>query len=190
MRHTTLLLALAALATTSCSLQLDSQYGLRWDRRVTVPPRAESEITDAQPTAEAEAVTEVHAVESEPQIETARPYAAPDAEEADLALPFGIEMAELPEALVPHVERRLEKIKEEQSNHQHVKKSLSDPTGSIAIKIAGVVLGVCVALIGALALFVGYFVNLFDSDEAQRFFQLGVVFLVLGAMFIILPQFI
>lgn len=36
MRHTTLLLALAALAATSCSLQLDSQYGLRWDRRVPV----------------------------------------------------------------------------------------------------------------------------------------------------------
>ena len=27
MRHTTLLLALAVLAATSCSLQLDSQYG-------------------------------------------------------------------------------------------------------------------------------------------------------------------
>jgi len=27
-------LSLAALAATSCSLQLDSQYGLRWDRRV------------------------------------------------------------------------------------------------------------------------------------------------------------
>ncbi len=190
LKRTPLLLALAALAATSCSLQIDSQYGLRWDRRVTVPQRSESEVTEAQPPAETEAVPEVHAVESKPQIETVRPYAAPHAEEADLALPFGIEMAELPEALVPHVERRLEKTKQEQSNEQHVKKSLADPTGSIAIKIAGVVLGVCVALIGALAIFVGYFVNLFDSDEAQRFFQLGVVFLVLGALFIILPQFI
>jgi hypothetical protein len=29
-----IVLSLAALAATSCSLQLDSQYGLRWDRRV------------------------------------------------------------------------------------------------------------------------------------------------------------
>lgn len=29
-----IVLFLAALAATSCSLQLDSQYGLRWDRRV------------------------------------------------------------------------------------------------------------------------------------------------------------
>jgi hypothetical protein len=42
MRHTTLLLALAALAATSCSLQLDSQYGLRWERRLPVP-KQESE---------------------------------------------------------------------------------------------------------------------------------------------------
>jgi len=41
MRHTTLLLALAALAATSCSLQLDSQYGLRWDRRVPVQKHSE-----------------------------------------------------------------------------------------------------------------------------------------------------
>lgn len=31
MRHTTLLLTLAALAAISCSLQIDSQYGLRWE---------------------------------------------------------------------------------------------------------------------------------------------------------------
>ena len=34
-KFTTLLAALAL--TTSCSLQLDSQYGLRWDRRVLAP---------------------------------------------------------------------------------------------------------------------------------------------------------
>lgn len=45
MRHTTLLLALAALAATSCSLHLDSQYGLRWDRRVPVD-RSRSEVHD------------------------------------------------------------------------------------------------------------------------------------------------
>lgn len=32
-----ILLYLAALAATSCSLQLDSQYGLRWDPKVTAP---------------------------------------------------------------------------------------------------------------------------------------------------------
>lgn len=37
MRRTTLLFAFAALAATSCSLQLDSQYGLRWNRRLPSP---------------------------------------------------------------------------------------------------------------------------------------------------------
>jgi hypothetical protein len=41
MKHHTLFLAIAALAATSCSLQLDSQYGLRWDRRVPVQKHSE-----------------------------------------------------------------------------------------------------------------------------------------------------
>jgi hypothetical protein len=48
---TTLLAALAL--TTSCSLQLDSQYGIRWDRRVLVPKdqtaHAESQSNVAPP---------------------------------------------------------------------------------------------------------------------------------------------
>jgi hypothetical protein len=47
MRNTTLLLALAALAATSCSLQLDSQYGLRWDR--SVPAMRHSENRSQEP---------------------------------------------------------------------------------------------------------------------------------------------
>ena len=47
MRHTTLLLALAALAATSCSLQLDTQYGLRWDR--SVPAMRHSENQSQEP---------------------------------------------------------------------------------------------------------------------------------------------
>lgn len=41
MRHTTLLLAFAALAATSCSLQLDSQYGLRWEPKTHAVPNSE-----------------------------------------------------------------------------------------------------------------------------------------------------
>ncbi len=33
MRKTTLLLVFAAIAATSCSLQVDSQYGMRWEQR-------------------------------------------------------------------------------------------------------------------------------------------------------------
>jgi hypothetical protein len=33
MRNTTLLFVLAAIAATSCSLQIDSQYGMRWEER-------------------------------------------------------------------------------------------------------------------------------------------------------------
>ena len=38
MRNITLLLVFAALAATSCSLQLDSQYGLRWEPSVKTAP--------------------------------------------------------------------------------------------------------------------------------------------------------
>ena len=47
MRHITLLLAFAALAANSCSLQLDSQYGLRWDR--SVPAMRHSENQSQEP---------------------------------------------------------------------------------------------------------------------------------------------
>lgn len=39
----TLLLAFAALTVTSCSLQLDSQYGLRWDRSVSAMRHSENQ---------------------------------------------------------------------------------------------------------------------------------------------------
>jgi hypothetical protein len=42
-----LILFLAALAATSCSLQLDSQYGLRWDR--SVPAMRQSENQSLEP---------------------------------------------------------------------------------------------------------------------------------------------
>jgi len=61
----TLLLALAVLAATSCSIHLDSQYGLRWDHRVTVPQRAESDINKAQPEVEPEVAPECYVAESE-----------------------------------------------------------------------------------------------------------------------------
>jgi hypothetical protein len=189
MKHTTLLLAFAALASTSCSLQLDSQYGLRWDRRVTVPQRAESDFTEAQPEVEPEVAPEWYVAESESPTETARHMAAPEAADFEVSLPFGIQIEELPEAVAPHVERRLEKLHADQTTHQQVNKSLADSAGSVALKVAGVILGICLTLLGALALFVGYFVSIFDTDEAQEFFRLGVVFLVLGALFIIVPQF-
>ena len=56
MRHTTLLLAFAALAFTSCSLQLDSQYGLRWEPKTHAVPNTErsQKSTSAPETALAE----------------------------------------------------------------------------------------------------------------------------------------
>lgn len=189
MKHPIILLALAALAITSCSLQLDSQYGLRWDRRVTVPQRAESDVTEDQPEVEPELALEWYAGESEPPTETAQHMAAPEATDFEVSLPFGIQLGDLPEDAQPHVERRLEKLHANQTTHQQENKSLADSAGSVALKVAGVILGICLTLLGALALFVGYFVSIFDTDEAQEFFRLGVVFLVLGALFIIVPQF-
>ena len=184
----TLLLALAALAATSCSIQFDSQYGLRWYRLVTVPQRAESDFTEAQPKVEPDVAPEWFATESEPPTETAPHMAAPEATDFEVSLPFGIQMDDLPEAAQPHVERRLEKLRADQTTHQQVNKSLADSAGAITLKIAVVILGICLTLFGALALFVGYLVSIFDSDEALQFFRLGAAFLVLGALFIIVPQ--
>lgn len=59
MKHQTLFLAIATLAATSCSVQLDSQYGLRWDRRIYAP---HSEPAD-EPTPEVATANEAASVE-------------------------------------------------------------------------------------------------------------------------------
>jgi hypothetical protein len=50
MRNTTLLFVFAAIAATSCSLQIDSQYGMRWEERRLEQPhrRTESQPISAQ----------------------------------------------------------------------------------------------------------------------------------------------
>ena len=53
----TLLLALVALAATSCSLQLDSQYGLRWDRSIPVQRHHEAEPKHTETIAASTTVT-------------------------------------------------------------------------------------------------------------------------------------
>jgi len=188
MKHTTLLLAFAALASTSCSLQLDSQYGLRWDRRVTVPQRAESDFTEAQPEVEPEVAPEWYAAESEPPTETAQHMAAPEATDFEVSLPFGIQLGDLPEAAQPHVERRLEKLHTQSASNHQKKMSLVDSAASTVLKIVTVVLGICLILLGGLLLFIGYLVSFFDSDQANDLYQLGLLFIVLGALIILVPQ--
>jgi hypothetical protein len=188
MRHTTLLLALAALAATSCSLQLDSQYGLRWDRRVTVPQRAESDFSEAQPEVEPEVAPEWYAAESEPPTETAQHMAAPEAKDFEVSLPFGIQMNDLPKAAQPQIERRLEKLQMQSASNHQVKKSVDNSAASTVLKIVTVVLGICLILLGGLLFFIGYLVSFFDSDQADELYQLGILFIVLGALIILVPQ--
>jgi len=191
MRQTTLLLAFAALAAASCSLQLDSQYGLRWDRRVTAPQRAESETSVDRATAEPEVAPEFYAADSEPQTEAVQALTATGGEDFEAALPFGIQLDDLPEGVAPQVERRLEKLNEQRTATEgQTNKSLARSAGSIVLKIAGVILGVGFMLIGALAFLIGYLISIVDTDEAQKYFGLGVAFLVLGVLFIIIPQFL
>lgn len=67
MRRTTLLFAFAALAATSCSLQLDSQYGLRWNRRLPSPTQNSEHPFNLEETNTNEyhdAVTEVNPLSS------------------------------------------------------------------------------------------------------------------------------
>jgi uncharacterized membrane protein len=189
LKHTTLLLALAALAATSCSLQIDSQYGLRWDRRVTVPQRSESEVTEAQPPAETEVVPEVHAVESKPQIETVRPYAAPHAEEADLALPlFGISIDDLPETVALEVEKHLINLKTDRITVNQNNKSVKDEVVSIAFKIASIIVGIVLILLGILLLVLAYLASVvYLDDEAEILTTRGLILLTVGLLFLFLP---
>ena len=53
-----LVLSLAALAATSCSLQFDSQYGLRWDRSIPAQRHHEAEPKHTEPIAAATTVTD------------------------------------------------------------------------------------------------------------------------------------
>ena len=89
---------------------------------MTVPQRAESDFTEAQPEVEPEVAPEWCAAESEPPTETAQHMAAPEATDFEVSLPFGIQMDDLPEAEQPHVERRLEKLHADQTTHQQVNK--------------------------------------------------------------------
>ena len=52
------LLFLAALAATSCSLQLDSQYGLRWDRSIPAQRHHEAEPKHTETIAASTTVTD------------------------------------------------------------------------------------------------------------------------------------
>ena len=184
----TLLLALAALAATSCSLQLDSQYGLRWDRRVTVPQRAESDFTEAQPEAEPEVTLEWYATESEPPTNPVQHMAAPEATDFEVSLPFGIQIDDLPEAAQPHIERQLEKLHTQSASNNKVNKSIVDSAASTVLKIVTVVLGICLILLAGLLLFIGYLVSFFNSDQAFELYQIGILFIVLGALIILVPQ--
>ena len=59
MRNTALLLVLMAIAATSCSLQIDSQYGMRWEQR---RPEQRHRRTDFKPI-DAQAATSPVALE-------------------------------------------------------------------------------------------------------------------------------
>ncbi len=99
MKRTTLLLILAALTASSCSLERNSQYGLRWDRRIYAPQRAANEIkvpeygTEAYPTVRAESASasvEAAAFSVNPEVEalqvaTIGPETQPDAVPAHMA---------------------------------------------------------------------------------------------------------
>jgi|GEM_PF-1846951 hypothetical protein len=90
MRHITLLLAFAALAATSCSLQLDSQYGLRWEPKTHAGPSSERNQKSSSPP---ETVLTETAAPSWNSIEPESSEALQTSEGEDNA--FGYEDAEL-----------------------------------------------------------------------------------------------
>ncbi len=188
MRHTTLLLAFAALTVTSCSLQLDSQYGLRWDRRVTVPQRAESETSVDRATAEPEVAPEFYAADSEPQTEAVQAYAAPDASEVEVADPFGIRLDELPEAAELEAEKKQNKLETDHIPAKHNDKSAKDDVFSIAFKIASIIVGVVLILLSLLMFVMAYLASVvYLDDEAEILTTRGVILMTVGLLFLFLP---
>jgi uncharacterized membrane protein len=155
---------------------------------VTVPQRAESDFSEAQPEVEPEVAPEWYAAESEPPTETAQHMAAPEAKDFEVSLPFGIQMNDLPKAAQPQIERRLEKLQMQSASNHQVKKSVDNSAASTVLKIVTVVLGICLILLGGLLFFIGYLVSFFDSDQADELYQLGILFIVLGALIILVPQ--
>lgn len=192
MKHHTLFLAIAALAATSCSLQLDSQYGLRWERRIYAP-QSEPIVTSAPEAACAEEyVASIEHPDYLPAEATALPESPLDALAAEFQAEeplqkqrwvLEIPREEIPAIAQPLVDRAADL--NEASKVQTRKKFGMRVLDTAARIILGIVLCALAITLGIFALFYAVLGQIsWDPNDygtiAGQYFIAGIVVLVLG----------
>ena len=176
MRNTTLLFVFAAIAATSCSLQIDSQYGMRWEQR---RPEQRHRRTESKPM-DALAATSPVAVElpaSPSQSDAALPHRE-DSHTANAAPLIGMEPhSQAVNAPVPN-ERptaRASSVSDEEHRMSSVLENQDKAQKNVLLKILGVLL---VALGIGVLLFTGIGIIVVSAYGADA---VGILFLLLFA---------
>jgi hypothetical protein len=189
MKHYTLFLAIAALAATSCSLQLDSQYGIRLEPRRIVRPETEPPQSSASERA-AESLSGLEHTEyvnSDVLAQPESPLEAPTAEfQAEEPLQkqrwvLEIPREEIPAMAQPLVEQMADKLNATQDT------STPSRTDNRAIQtliriVVGVLL-ICASLVFALVAFLSWLGSLFggsSSDESLTYLVFAIVLFLGG----------
>ena len=184
MKSTTLLLALAALAATSCSLQLDSQYGLRWDRRVPAQRHNETESERTETIAAATTVTDEF-------------HTTTDWSEANYAQIDEAQSADQIQLTTDRPEPGYEAFTEEQttmaqgqaSSEDHISPTLED-RGPDPKEVLSKFFGTLVMMLGVLFLLITYFAILVMAAYGANFYSVLITILIfsLGILLIILGR--
>lgn len=183
MRNITLLLALAALAATSCSLQLDSQYGLRWDRRVRVQRHSEAEFERTEAIAAATTVTdEFHTATDWNEANYAQIDEAQPADQIQLTTDRPEDVNEA------FTEEHTTMAQSQASSEDHMSPTLED-RGPDSQEVLSKFFGTLVMILGMVFLLITYFAILVMAAYGANFysvlftiliFSLGILLIILG----------
>ena len=187
MRNTTLLFVFAAIAATSCSLQIDSQYGMRWEERRLEQPhrRTESQPISAQAAtspvtlelpaspswsnAELPHREEYHAANAAPLIVLETHYQA-------FSAPVPNERSTVRTSAVSDDEHRMSPVLENQDKAQR----------NVLLKTLGVLLFILGAGISFISFILVYISIGFGGDLLGTLFI--VLFLILGVFLVVLGR--
>jgi hypothetical protein len=190
---------LAALALTACSVNIDSQYGLRLEPRRVVRPEAEApkSTESARPEEYVASIEHQDYVPAEPTSQPESPFEAPTAEfHAEDPLQkqrwvLEIPREEIPALAQPFVDRAAEF--NEASEVQTRKKFATQVLNTAARIILGIILCALAITLGIFALFYAVLGQIsWDPNDygtiAGQYFVAGIVVLALG-LFVIFVGF-
>jgi hypothetical protein len=189
----------AALALTACSINVDSQYGIRLEPRRVVRPDTETPKSPESARAE-EYVTSIEHqdyVPAEPTAQSESPFEAPTAElQAEEPLQkqrwvLEIPREEIPAMVQPFVDRAADL--NEASEVQTRKKFATQVLNTAARIILGIILCALAITLGLFALFYAVLGQIsWDPNDfgtiAGQYFTAGIVVLAIG-LFVIFVRF-